>query len=85
MISLLDSGKLTRIRFEAWRGLGDDSVESGDSLPAIITPRDIYPPAVPVGLEIAIIPATPQTAAHIELAWAISPESDLAGYQVLPK
>jgi hypothetical protein len=61
---------------------GTDLVESADSVPAMVTPRDIFPPAAPLGLELAIMPATPQTAAYIELSWAISPEMDLAGYRV---
>jgi hypothetical protein len=61
---------------------GPDLVESADSLPSIVTPRDIFPPAVPLGLEAAGIPATPQTPAYVELTWAMSPEADLAGYRV---
>ncbi len=63
---------------------GSDSVESdvpmGSS--ALITPRDIFPPAAPAGLEAAIVSATPQAPAYIELSWTISPEGDLAGYHV---
>jgi len=59
-----------------------DSVESADSAPAIVTPRDIFPPAAPTNLEFTIIPATNQAPAYIELSWAISPEGDLAGYSV---
>ncbi len=61
---------------------GADSVESADSAPGIVTPRDVYPPAAPASLEIAIVPATPQAPAYVELSWAISPEGDLAGYSV---
>jgi hypothetical protein len=61
---------------------GADFVESSDSAPAMVTPRDVFPPAAPTGLEITIIPATNQAPAYIELSWAISPESDLAGYSV---
>jgi hypothetical protein len=61
---------------------GEDFAESADSAPASITPRDIFPPAAPAGLEIALIPATPQGPAYIELSWAINPEGDLAGYFV---
>ena len=50
--------------------------------PAIVTPRDVFPPAAPTSLEIAIVPATPQAPAYVELSWAISPEGDLAGYSV---
>jgi hypothetical protein len=61
---------------------GTDFVESADSAPAFVTPRDIFPPAAPTGLEITMIPATNQAPAYIELSWAISPEGDLAGYSV---
>lgn len=49
---------------------------------AIVTPRDVFPPAAPTGLEVAVIPATGQSAAYVELSWAISPEGDLQGYSV---
>ncbi len=61
---------------------GMDVVESADSAPAFVTPRDVFPPAAPTGLEIAIIPATQQAASYVELSWAINPEPDLAGYFV---
>jgi len=61
---------------------GADSVESADSAPALVTPRDIFPPATPTGLEIAVIPASPQTPAYAELSWDIGTEEDLAGYFV---
>lgn len=59
-----------------------ESVESADSLPAIVTPRDTFPPAAPKGLVALVLPATPQAPAHIELSWGISPEPDWAGYYV---
>jgi hypothetical protein len=61
---------------------GADSVESADSVPALVMPRDTFPPAAPTNLEISIVPATPQAPAYVELSWAISPEGDLAGYSV---
>jgi hypothetical protein len=61
---------------------GADFVESADSAPVIVTPRDVFPPAAPLNLEIATVPATPQAPAYVELSWAISPEGDLAGYSV---
>ena len=61
---------------------GEAFAESADSAPATVTPRDIFPPAAPTGLEIAIVPATSQAPAYVELSWAISPEGDLAGYSV---
>ena len=50
--------------------------------PAIVTPRDVFPPATPANIEITIVPATQQAPAYVELSWAISPEGDLAGYSV---
>ena len=61
---------------------GADFIESADSATAIVTPRDVFPPAAPTNLEFTIIPATNQAPAYIELSWAISPEADLAGYSV---
>jgi hypothetical protein len=61
---------------------GADSVESADSVPVLIVPRDIFPPATPTGLEIALIPASLQTPTIAELSWSISTEEDLAGYFV---
>ncbi|HXW16962.1 MAG TPA: hypothetical protein VEJ39_01585, partial [Candidatus Acidoferrales bacterium] len=57
-----------------------DSVESGDSNLIVLTPKDIFPPAAPAGLVAIEVPATPDVPAHIELSWAISPETDLSGY-----
>jgi hypothetical protein len=61
---------------------GADFVESADSGPVIVTPRDVFPPAAPTSLEITVVPATQQATAYVELSWAISPEGDLAGYSV---
>jgi len=61
---------------------GAEFVESTDSAPASVTPRQTFPPAAPVNLELAVIPATPQAAAYVELSWEISAETDLAGYSV---
>jgi hypothetical protein len=61
---------------------GADSVESADSAPAVVTPRDTFPPATPTNLEITVVPATNQAPAYVELSWAISSEGDLAGYSV---
>ena len=48
----------------------------------MVTPRDVFPPATPTGLEVTIIPVTGQAPAYIELSWAINTEPDLAGYYV---
>jgi len=61
---------------------GAGTVESADSSPAVVTPRDVFPPAPPKGLEVIFVPASSGVPAHAELSWEISPETDLAGYHV---
>jgi predicted phage tail protein len=58
------------------------TIESSDSNFAVITPRDLLPPAAPRGLLVVPAPAQSDTTAHLELSWAISPEPDIAGYYV---
>jgi hypothetical protein len=58
------------------------STESADSNLVAITPKDIFPPAAPQEVVAVAVAATVDTPAHIELSWAISPETDLAGYNV---
>lgn len=56
-------------------------IESDDSAPSIITPRDTFPPAAPQNLVIAEIPGE-NGATVADLSWSINTESDLAGYRV---
>lgn len=58
------------------------TVESGDSVPVVVTPRDVFPPAAPQELVAVFVPAVAGSPAHVELSWSISPETDLAGYRV---
>jgi hypothetical protein len=58
------------------------ALESSDSAPAIVTPRDIFPPAVPQGLVAAVIVGSPTNAPEVDLSWSINVETDLAGYRV---
>ncbi len=60
----------------------DQSIESADSNLVEVTPKDTFPPAAPLGLVVVLVPAQGTTPAHIELSWAISPETDIAGYNV---
>ncbi|HXX43830.1 MAG TPA: fibronectin type III domain-containing protein [Candidatus Acidoferrales bacterium] len=61
---------------------GTEAVESADSNLAIVTPRDVFPPAAPQGLVVALVPAQAGAPAVLELSWAVSPETDIAGYNV---
>ncbi len=63
-------------------GSEGQSVESADSKPYVITPKDVFPPAAPQGLIPVIVPATQTASAYVELSWDINSEPDLAGYWV---
>ena len=57
-------------------------IESGDSVPAVITPVDIFPPTPPQGLIAAVLPGPTAGSVLVDLSWSISPETDVAGYHV---
>jgi len=63
-------------------------LESSDSNLADITAKDTFPPSVPQGLIVTLVPAQAATAniaaspAYLDLSWEISPEHDVAGYNV---
>ena len=56
-------------------------IESDDSRAAIVTPQDTFPPATPVNIVAAVVPA-PDGTRLADLSWSINVESDLAGYRV---
>ena len=58
------------------------SLESSDSQPVTVTPRDTFPPAAPQGLVAALLPGANPGGQVVDLSWSISLESDLAGYRV---
>jgi hypothetical protein len=57
-------------------------LESLDSNSATVTPKDIFPPSAPQNLVVVFVPAAAGAPAHLELSWAINPETDIAGYNV---
>ena len=69
-----------RVRSIAHYDAGE--VESEDSEPLKVTPRDTFPPAAPGGLVAASVPAVGGEPAHVDLSWNVSPEQDVAGYNV---
>lgn len=56
--------------------------ESSDSTPAIVEPRDTFPPAVPQALAAAVLPGETEGALLVDLSWSINVEPDFAGYRV---
>jgi len=59
-----------------------EALESANSNLAEVTPRDTFPPGAPQGLLVVLVLRQGETAAHLELSWAINPETDIAGYNV---
>jgi hypothetical protein len=57
-------------------------LESSESQPVTVTPRDTYPPAAPQGLVAALLPGATPGSLVVDLSWSISLETDLAGYRV---
>jgi len=58
------------------RRLGGDWLESRDSRPVRVVPRDLTPPPPPLHVVAAV------TVKGVELRWEASPAPDLAGYRV---
>jgi len=60
---------------------GGSPIESDDSAPAIVTPRDTFPPATPQNVVAAVLPRD-NDRRIVDLSWSINVEADLAGYHV---
>jgi|SRR5882724_5410041 len=60
----------------------DKAVESSDSVPAVVTSLDTFPPAAPTGLVVAALSGATGGSAQVDLSWSINNETDLAGYRV---
>ena len=56
-------------------------IESDDSAPAVVTPRDTFPPAPPQNI-VAAVTTPPGEAPSVDLSWSINLENDFAGYRV---
>ncbi len=57
-------------------------LESSDSAPSVVEPRDTFPPAVPQALAAAVLPGETEGALLVDLSWSINVEPDFAGYRV---
>jgi hypothetical protein len=59
-----------------------EQLESADSNLEALLAKDTFPPAAPENVVLATIPAQPDAPGHLELSWQISPEPDVAGYNI---
>lgn len=59
-----------------------EQLESADSNLAEVAPRDTFPPTAPQGLVVVYVQRQGGRPAYLDLSWAISTETDLAGYNV---
>lgn len=80
--SQVDVGHIYTYELRSVVEYSGQEVESGDSNLATIAVRDIVPPAAPQGLVVVFVPVEGEAPAHLELSWAINPETDIAGYNV---
>jgi hypothetical protein len=56
-------------------------LESADSTPTVVTPRDTFPPAAPQAISAAVLPGETDDALVVDLSWSINVEPDFAGYR----
>ncbi len=61
---------------------GGSLLESGDSRPAILTPKDTFPPAAPQDIVATTLPGSSPGTSVVDLSWTINLETDVAGYRV---
>jgi hypothetical protein len=61
---------------------GGSLLESGDSRPVILTPKDTFPPAAPQDVVAAALPGASPGIFVVDLSWTINLETDMAGYRV---
>ena len=79
--TLFEFGKTYVYVVRAVAVAGEGPVESDDSEPVVVTPKDTFPPATPLNVVAAVTTPVGGSPA-VDLSWSISLESDLAGYRV---
>ncbi|MFI5095540.1 MAG: fibronectin type III domain-containing protein [Candidatus Acidiferrales bacterium] len=80
--TLFDFGKTYVYIVRSVVQVDDSALESSDSAPAIVTPRDTFPPAAPQNVVAAVLSGATPGSVLADLSWSINLETDLAGYRV---
>jgi hypothetical protein len=80
--TLFDFGKTYAYILRSAVMVEGKALESSDSAPAIVSPRDTFPPAPPQNVIAAVLPGATPGSVLVDLSWSINLETDLAGYRV---
>jgi hypothetical protein len=80
--TLFDFGKTYAYIVRSVVLVDGNALESSDCAPAIVSPRDTFPPAAPQNLVAAVLSGGTPGSVLVDLSWSINLETDLAGYRV---
>jgi hypothetical protein len=80
--TLFDFGKTYAYIVRSVVLVDGNALESSDSAPAIVSPRDTFPPSAPQNLVAAVLSGATPGSVVVDLSWSINLETDLAGYHV---
>jgi hypothetical protein len=79
--TLFDFGKTYVYQVRSVIVADGNPIESDDSAPAVVTPRDTFPPAAPQNVVAVPLPGE-NNSGVVDLSWSINSELDLAGYRI---
>jgi fibronectin type 3 domain-containing protein len=80
--TLFDFGKTYAYIVRSVVLVDGNALESSDSVPATVSPRDTFPPGAPQNLVAAVLSGATPDSVLVDLSWSINLETDLAGYRV---